>query len=249
MKDTKKYLSDKTVTNLLYVLAIIVIVSVITVTVAAFASRSNVKKPITTTTTSPVRTTSTTTGKKPTTTTTTTTKKPQDPPKVTTQQGENNPPDTDVSNDPIEIMMPVDGQFGKGHDTESLSYSMTMNDYRTHAGIDISAAEGSPVIAGQDGVVKALYKDWLMGQCIEIDHGNGIVSIYKNLSEELPEGIVEGAKVKQGDTLGAVGSTAIIEQADEPHLHFELEIEGTSVDPLEYIQYTEDTLAPSYEDE
>ena len=251
MKDTKKYLNDKTVTNLLYVLAVVVIISVIIVTVAAFATQSRTKKPaITTTTTSDVaKMTTSTTTKKPsvTTTTTTTTKKPDTNPPQTDDNSGNTQPDTDASNNPIELRMPVDGQFAKTFDIENLSYSMTMNDYRTHSGVDIVAEEGSAVFAAEDGTVSALYYDYLMGQCIEIDHGNGFVSVYKNLSQEIPEGIAEGAAVTKGDIIGAVGSSAIIEQADETHLHYELEIEGVSVDPLEYIDYTEDALAPSFD--
>ena len=68
-----------------------------------------------------------------------------------------------------------------------------------------------------------------------VDHGNGVVSIYKNLSKELAEGITQGAKVTAGQKLGTVGESALIESAEEPHLHFEMTYEGESVDPLTYI--------------
>jgi murein DD-endopeptidase MepM/ murein hydrolase activator NlpD len=60
------------------------------------------------------------------------------------------------------------------------------------------------------------------------------VTIYKNLAKDLAEGIQVGATVKQGQQLGIVGDTAVVEMADEPHLHFEVTVKGLSVDPLEY---------------
>ena len=71
-------------------------------------------------------------------------------------------------------------------------------------------------------------------QCIAIKHTGDAVSIYKNLSAELPTGIIEGAKVKAGQKIATVGSTAMVEIAEEPHLHFEMTVGGLAVDPLEY---------------
>ncbi len=256
MKDTKKYLSDKTVTNLLYVLAVVVIISVIIVTIAAFATQNRGKDSTVTTSTTSVKTTTTlTTTKRPPLGTEKPDRNEPTVPPVTDRPGSPDDPNTPdkgdegVSGDPIQLTMPVKGQIGKHHETENLLFSMTMNDYRTHSGLDISAEEGSAVLAAEDGVISAVYSDYFMGQCVEIDHGNGIVTVYQNLSNELPEDIAEGAKVKQGDVIGAVGSTSIIEQAEESHIHFELRLEGESVDPLEYIDYTEETFGPSYEDE
>jgi murein DD-endopeptidase MepM/ murein hydrolase activator NlpD len=70
-----------------------------------------------------------------------------------------------------------------------------------------------------------------------IDHGDGLLSYYRNLSEELADGIEVGATVYGGQLLGTVGETAIIEIADEPHLHFELELSGKLVDPMLMLDY------------
>ena len=232
MKQSKKFLNDKTVTNILYVLAVIVIISVIIVTIAAFTSQRSPKKSVITTT-SLVQTM----------------------PEVTTKPEPNDrepdagdsDPSTDVVQ-PIEFIMPCSGVLNKHHDLENLAYSMTMNDYRIHTGVDITADAGTPVKACESGKVTAIYFDPFMGYCVEIDHGSGFVSVYKNLADELPEGIVEGCTVSRGQTIGAVGESAIIEQADESHLHFELSADGEIVDPLEYIDYSEETMSPSVED-
>ena len=55
----------------------------------------------------------------------------------------------------------------------------------------------------------------------------------------LPEGIAAGATVKQGDEIGRVGDTAVVEMADEPHLHFEVTVKGISADPLDFFSKTD----------
>ena len=73
-----------------------------------------------------------------------------------------------------------------------------------------------------------------MGYCIAIEHSGDCYTIYKNLSKEIPEGISEGAKVRSGQLIASVGDSAMVEIADEPHLHFEMTVGDLSVDPLKY---------------
>jgi murein DD-endopeptidase MepM/ murein hydrolase activator NlpD len=110
-----------------------------------------------------------------------------------------------------------------------------MDDLRVHCGIDISANSGDDVLCAADGEISKIYSDPLMGSCIEITHSGGAVSIYKNLSEQHAEGIEVGKKVEKGQIISYIGDTAMIESADEPHLHYELTIKGVHVDPMEYI--------------
>lgn len=117
-------------------------------------------------------------------------------------------------------------------------YSMTMNDYRTHMGVDISAAEGDAVKSCADGTVSSVYEDPMMGMTVEVTHAEGIISVYKNLSSELPDGVEVGTKLASGDTLGYVGASALIECEEESHLHFELHADGVAVDPAEHIEMT-----------
>lgn len=147
---------------------------------------------------------------------------------------------TSVQIEDISFISPVDG--GEVIVNCSLSvpvYSMTMNDYRTHMGVDVRASEGDGVMACADGVVSSVYEDPMMGMTLEVTHAEGIVSVYKNLSYDLPEGIAEGKELRSGDVLGYVGSTALVECEEESHLHFELRVDGAAVDPLEHIEMTE----------
>jgi murein DD-endopeptidase MepM/ murein hydrolase activator NlpD len=109
-----------------------------------------------------------------------------------------------------------------------------MGDYRVHLGVDIATAPEAPVYAAADGQVEKVWEDSMMGTCVAVTHKDDTVSIYKNLAKELAEGIAAGAAVKQGQQLGIVGDTAVVEMADEPHLHFEVTVKGLSVNPLDY---------------
>ncbi len=165
--------------------------------------------------------------------------KPANP--TTTGPEQNSGP---VGADTLVFSVPASGLLAKGHVMETLVYSMTMNDYRTHAGVDIEAQIGDPVFACADGQITGVYTDPLMGSCIEITHPTGYKSVYRNLAEELPEGIAEGVSVKSGSVIAAVGETARIEIADETHLHFELYRDNVPVNPVEVIA---DLQAPEEE--
>ncbi len=130
--------------------------------------------------------------------------------------------------------LPVQGKLFKDHDATVQVYSATMGDYRVHLGVDIATEENAPVYAVADGKVERIWEDALMGTCVAISHEGDVLSVYKNLSTELSAGITEGASVTRGKQLGTVGDTAILEMADEPHLHFEMTAAGIAVDPLDY---------------
>jgi murein DD-endopeptidase MepM/ murein hydrolase activator NlpD len=100
----------------------------------------------------------------------------------------------------------------------------------THTGIDIDGKRGDAVRAASDGEV--LYTGWLRGygQVVILDHGGDLTTVYAHLS-----GIdtVENAKVKTGDKIGRVGSTGV---ATGDHLHFEVRVNGNTVNPMKYLQ-------------
>ena len=143
-------------------------------------------------------------------------------------------PSSDVGTKLPTFYLPVTGKLSAVHDSELQVFSPTMNDYRVHLGVDILAEEGAPVYAAADGTVTQIWEDVRMGQCIAVKHTGDAVSVYKNVSVELPKGIIEGATVRAGQQIATVGSTAMVEVAEEPHLHFEMTVGGLEVDPLEY---------------
>ena len=130
---------------------------------------------------------------------------------------------------------PVAGYISREFSADELLYTPTMNDFRTHHGIDITGDIGSPVSAFADGEIADVYNDPFMGTTVVIRHSGGLVSSYSNLSEELPQGIAVGNFVKVGDTIGGIGETAIIESAEVPHVHFEIYKDEICVNPEDYI--------------
>jgi murein DD-endopeptidase MepM/ murein hydrolase activator NlpD len=99
---------------------------------------------------------------------------------------------------------------------------------RMHEGIDIGAGYGTPIAAAASGTV--IYAGWMggYGNLIIIDHGGGIATAYGHQSSFA----VGGGHVSQGQTIGYVGCTG---HCFGPHLHFEVRVNGSAVDPLGYL--------------
>lgn len=102
---------------------------------------------------------------------------------------------------------------------------------KKHTGIDIgNAGFGAPVIAATDGVVTMAGRYGGYGNCVIINHGNGISTLYGHGQAILTE---VGKEVKKGDLIMEVGSTG---NSTGPHLHFEVRINGSCVDPMPYLK-------------
>jgi murein DD-endopeptidase MepM/ murein hydrolase activator NlpD len=99
---------------------------------------------------------------------------------------------------------------------------------RMHEGIDIGAACGTPIHAAASGTV--VFSGWMdgYGNFVIIDHGNGLATAYGHQSAIY----VSGGHVSQGQVIGAVGSTG---HSTGCHLHFEVRVNGTPVNPLNYL--------------
>ena len=138
-------------------------------------------------------------------------------------------------------MLPVSGTLSSSHDPDLQVFSPTMNDYRVHLGIDLVTREKATVYSAADGTISKIWVDPMMGYCMAISHSGNCVTVYKNLAEDLPAGIKEGATVRAGQMIATVGDSAMVEIAAEPHLHFEMTVGDLAVDPLEY--FDENTLA------
>lgn len=108
-----------------------------------------------------------------------------------------------------------------------------------HTGIDIgNAGFGAPVIAAADGVVSMASYYGGYGNCVMINHGNGVSTLYGHGQKILTE---VGKEVKKGDLIMEVGSTGV---STGPHLHFEVRINGSPVSPLPYLgQATDETAS------
>lgn len=130
-------------------------------------------------------------------------------------------------------VMPVNGKVLNPFSGGELVKSDTLGVWKTHDGVDIAANTGTPVKAMNRGEVSQVREDPLWGYTVAIDHGNGVMSFYYNLSSAVA--VSEGDEVEAGQTIGAVGDTAEIEAAEASHLHFALKRNGEWIDPIGYI--------------
>lgn len=128
---------------------------------------------------------------------------------------------------------PVSGTPLLGYSVDKLSYNPTTRDWRTHDGVDLSAVSGTPVKAACAGTVSAVYDDEYLGTTVVISHADGHTTHYANLAAAPV--VRAGDCVAAGDVIGAVGDTALLETGEEPHLHFAVYLNGTPVDPAEYL--------------
>ena len=120
---------------------------------------------------------------------------------------------------------PVTGSFGERTDPFN-------GEGAFHSGIDISASVGQAVVAPADGIV--LYADFLggYGRAVMIEHGHGISTRYGHLASFA---VSPGQQVHRGDTIGFVGLSG---RSTGPHLHYEVRINDTPVNPYKYLRLT-----------
>lgn len=101
-----------------------------------------------------------------------------------------------------------------------------------HAGVDISSQYGDEVRAAADGVVTAVETRPGYGRMVVVDHGFGISTWYGHLSGFHAQ---PGARIKRGDVIGYVGVSG---RVTGPHVHYEVRIRGTPVNPWRYLRFT-----------
>ncbi|TFG93139.1 MAG: M23 family metallopeptidase [Syntrophobacterales bacterium] len=99
-----------------------------------------------------------------------------------------------------------------------------------HRGIDIATEIGKEIVAPADGVVCRVSKEVGMGNLIEINHGDGVITVYGHLLNR--SDIKRGKKVKRGDVLGCVGNSG---RSTGLHLHYAVSENGIYIDPRKYL--------------
>lgn len=107
-----------------------------------------------------------------------------------------------------------------------------------HTGIDIPAPKGTPILAAKSGVVVTSVKQGSYGNYVVVSHSDGTSTLYAHMSVR---SVKEGQTVKQGQKLGEVGTTG---SSTGNHLHFEVRVNGSRVDPLKY--FKDKTLYVTY---
>lgn len=131
-----------------------------------------------------------------------------------------------------EYKMPLSGELQRAYSSGELVWDETMQDWRTHNGVDIASDDGGEVDTSAPGTVTFAAKDESCGYVVKIDHQNGVTTVYKNLGKIV---VKEGDSVDEGQMIGTVGASAAFESAQKPHLHFEVIEDGGYKNPVEFV--------------
>lgn len=131
--------------------------------------------------------------------------------------------------DTKEMTWPVFGQIVMDYSIETSVYDKTLEQYRTNDSISISAEEGTEVLAAAEGVVERVYADVEDGNTVVINHGNGWLSTYSQLQDNVL--VAVGQVVSEGEVIGAVGAPSNYSAQLGSHLDFKITKDNISTDP------------------
>jgi murein DD-endopeptidase MepM/ murein hydrolase activator NlpD len=120
---------------------------------------------------------------------------------------------------------PVDG--ARVSSTFGMRVHPVLGFEKLHKGIDFAAAVGTPIFAAGDALVESANLSETAGNMAKLRHDNGWETVYMHMNRFMP-GVVTGARVRQGQQIGEVGTTG---RSTGPHLHYEVHIAGEPVDP------------------
>lgn len=135
-------------------------------------------------------------------------------------------------------VMPME-QFTLGQGfSDDLVFNQTLEQWRTHNGVDFIAEKGTKVMAILGGKVVDVENTTLEGTVVTIEQSDGVIAIYKSLSSEVS--VKSGDTVKAGDVIGKVDVTMSTEKKVGAHLHLEMKKNGEFISPLDYLPYSSD---------
>lgn len=129
--------------------------------------------------------------------------------------------------------LPVKSEVIQSFSNGELVKNMTLNDWRTHDGIDIAAEKGTDVMSCADGTISDITNDSLWGTTLTIDHADGHQSVYCGLDKALP--IAVGDVVTRGQVIGSVEGVPC-EVTLPSHMHFGVKKDGQWIDPITLLQ-------------
>ena len=153
-----------------------------------------------------------------------------------TPEPSDNPLDKDAptaSPAPILMTRPVEGDILQNYAADRLVYNKTMQEWRTHKGLDLAADTGTDVLCAYVGTVTDIKYDPRYGDTVIVDHGADLQTVYCGV--KAADGIAVGHAVEAGTVLGKVSGDVFCEQEDGSHIHFEVWLEGKCVDPATYL--------------
>lgn len=134
----------------------------------------------------------------------------------------------------ITFIMPISGgTVIKDYSSTALKYNTTLKQWEAHKALDIKGGDNANVLAVYSGEVVAVENDYLRGTVVTIAHTSKLKTVYASLAEDVS--VKVGDKVKTGDVIGKVSSSAKGEAGDGAHLHFEVLVDDVKTDPYIYL--------------
>lgn len=134
---------------------------------------------------------------------------------------------------PVKMTKPLEGDVIQAYAADRLVYNKTLQEWRTHKGIDIAADAGTDVLCTYVGTVSDIKYDPRYGDTIVVDHGAGLSTVYCGV--KVSEGISVGHAIEAGTVLGQVSGDVFCEKEDGAHIHFEVLQDGKNMDPNLYL--------------
>jgi len=134
----------------------------------------------------------------------------------------------------VSFIMPIkDGEIIKDFSNTALKYNSTLKQWEAHKAVDIKGADNSDVMAVLSGEVVSVESNYLKGTVVTIKHNKSLQTVYASLDENVK--VKVGDKVKTGDVIGKVSTSAKSESNDGAHLHFEVLVDNVKTDPNLYL--------------
>lgn len=156
-----------------------------------------------------------------------------DPPPVVTPDDDDDKEPEEPTDADVSFVLPVSGacsEYG------AIYHNETLGTIYRHNAVDFAAAEGEEVVCIAEGTVTEVSLSEELGNLVTVDHGEGLVSTYRFV--EPKEGLKAGDKLAKGDILGTVAAPYGTEAHGGAHLHFELTLNGESIDPADRLDLT-----------
>lgn len=138
-----------------------------------------------------------------------------------------------ASSPKLAYALPIKSEIITPYSNGELVKNITLNDWRTHDGVDIASDKGTDVLATADGVVADIKNDPLWGTVVTIDHADGNQSVYCGLEQSVPVQTGDSVMVRQ--VIGKLDGVPC-EISLPTHLHFAMKRDGKWIDPLSVLQ-------------
>ena len=118
-----------------------------------------------------------------------------------------------------------------GYSNEKPVYSATLNEWACHVALDFKCNENDEVKCAANGIVVSITDDSVYGKSVAVEHSEGFITVYRGLKEIQ---VSKDELLSQGQAIGTAAAMIPFEEHMETHIHFELQKDGLSVDPLTF---------------